>query len=169
MSSKQVRQLEDRLAQVEDRVRSQGERLRNQRDRLDRQRELLAEVTGAARRAPELFEILARQVAAMEERLQDLVDRVELATYDATDAEQAEARSLVEDIREEHRRARVKLGVVVSYEERLRRVEAALTEEMAAAAELAHEAALHGVVANAPTAGLVDLPEDPPVGATSGP
>ena len=160
MRSRKVKALEGRLARVEDQLRSQGERLRSQRDRLDRQREALDEVSGAARRAPELFEILTSQVSAMEERLQGLLERVDLVSYDATGADQAEARSLIEEVREEHRRTRVKFGVVVSYEERLRRLEAALAEEMTAAAELAHEAALRGAVANAPTDGLVELPDE---------
>jgi hypothetical protein len=97
----------------------------------------------------------------IEERLQDLTDKVEAGSYDATEDEKAEARSLIEAVREEHQRIRVRFGAVTRYEERLRRLESALAEEMAAAAELAHQAALNGALANAPTHGAVDLPEDP--------
>ncbi len=54
------------------------------------------------------------------------------------------------------------------YEERIRRLESALAEEMAAAAELAHQAAQHGALANAPTHGAVDIPEDPVADAPAG-
>ena len=114
-----------------------------------------------AYRVQSLHEILAAQVGAIEERLQDLTDKVEAGGYDATDGEKAEARSLIEAVREEHQRIRVRFGAVTRYEERLRRLESALAEEMAAAAELAHQAALNGALANAPTHGAVDIPEDP--------
>ena len=114
-----------------------------------------------AYRVQSLYEILAAQVGAIEERLQDLTDKVEAGGYDATDGEKAETRSLIEAVREEHQRIRVRFGAVTRYEERLRRLESALAEEMAAAAELAHQAALNGALANAPTHGAVDIPEDP--------
>ena len=54
----------------------------------------------------------------------------------------------------------LRFGAVTQYEERLRRLESALAEEIAMAAELAHEAAQHGALADAPTHGAVDLPDD---------
>lgn len=171
LRSRRVEALEQRLAKTQERQKRQGERLNRQDERLRRQRELLAEVKPTANRAHTLFEILGAQVGAIEERLQSLTEKVELGRYDATDEEGAQARTLLEEIREEHRRVRVRFGVVTRYEERVRRLESALAEEMAAAAELAHDAAMNGAVANAPTHGAVDIPEDPPEdsGATSAP
>jgi hypothetical protein len=160
--------LEQRLARTEERLNRQGERLKRQDERLRLQKELMYEVRPAALRALSLFEILGAQIGAVEERLQSLTEKVELGRYDATDEEKAEARTLLEEVREEHHRIRVRFGVVTRYEERVRRLESALAEEMAAAAKLAREAAMNGAVADAPTHGAVDIPEDPPA-TTSAP
>ena len=151
--------LEQRLAKSEARIKRQGTRLASLDERLRRQRALLDEVRPAAHRSRALYEILGAQVGSIEERLQSLTEKVELGRYDATDDDKAEARSLIEEIREEHRRIRVRFGIVARYEERVRRLESALAEEMAAAAKLAREAALNGAVADAPTDGAVDLPD----------
>jgi len=160
-------ELAKRLARTEARITRQGERLTTVGERLRRNKELLDEIKPTAHRAQSLYEILAAQVGAIEERLLDLTEKVELGGFDATDGEKAETRNLLEEVRQEHRRIRVRFGAVTRYEERLRRLEAALAEEMAAAAELAHEAALDGALAYAPTHGAVDIPEDPPAGSTA--
>lgn len=162
-----VDDLAKRLAKTNTRVARQGERLSTLSGRLKRNKELLDEMRPVAHRVQTLYEILAAQVAAIEERLQDLTEKVETGGFDATDAEKAEARSLIEAVREEHQRIRVRFGAVTRYEERLRRLESALAEEMAAAAELAHQAALHGALANAPTDGAVEMPEDPVPGSST--
>jgi chromosome segregation ATPase len=151
--------LEQRLARSEARINRQRQRLTNLDERLRRQRALLDELRPAAYRSRALYEILGAQVGSMEERLQTLTETVELGRYDATDEEKAEARSLLEEVRDEHRRIRVRFGIVARYEERIRRLESALADEMAAAARLAREAALNGAVADAPTEGAVDIPE----------
>ena len=156
-----VDELAKRLAKTDARLARQGERLATLGERLKRNKELLDEMRPVAYRVQSLYEILAAQVGAIEERLQDLTDKVEAASYEATDGEKAETRSLIEAVREEHKRIRVRFGTVTRYEERLRRLESALAEEMAAAAELAHQAALYGALANAPTHGAVDITEDP--------
>ena len=146
MRSSKVTELEQRTAKLEgrldsqlerlnaqgERLRSQDERLRRQRDRLDRQRESLDEVSGAANRAPHILEVLAAQVGAMQEQVQCLTEKVEGGRGDANDAEKAEARSLIEEIRAEHHRIRVRFDLVAQYEERLRRLESALTENLQA-------------------------------------
>ncbi len=156
-----VDQLARRMAKTDAKVARQGERLTTLGERLKRNKELLDEMKPVAYRVQSLYEILAAQVGAIEERLQDLTEKVEAGGYDATDSEKAETRSLIEAVRKEHQGIRVRFGAVTRYEERLRRLESALAEEMAAAAELAHEAALNGALANAPTHGAVDIPEDP--------
>jgi chromosome segregation ATPase len=160
-----VDQLTERLAKTDARLARQGEKLTTLGARVKRNRELLDEMKPAAYRVQSLLEILAAQVGAIEERLQDLTEKVEAGGFDATDDDKAETRSLIQEVREEHQRIRVRFGAVTRYEERLRRLESALAEEMAAAAELAHEAALHGALANAPTHGAVDMPEEPAEGS----
>jgi predicted nucleic acid-binding Zn-ribbon protein len=162
LKSRRLDALERRLGKTEERLTRQGERLKRQGERLRRQRALLDRANRTARRTHSLFEILSGQIGGIEERLQNLTEKVELGRYDATDEEKAQARTLLEEIREEHRRIRVRFGVVARYEERVRRLESALAEEMAAAAVLAHDAATNGAVAYAPAHGAVDLPEDPP-------
>lgn len=125
-------ELATRIEKSEARLKRQGERLRRHKAMLD-------EIRPAANRAHSLFEILGGQLGSVEERLQNLTEKVELGRYDATDDETAQARSLLEEIRDEHRRIRVKFGVVTRYEERIRRLESALAEEMAAAADNAKD------------------------------
>lgn len=161
-------ELARRLAKAEARLQRQDERLTRQRERLDRHKERLDVINPAAWRAATLLEVLAAQIGAIEERLQRLTDRVDVRGDDPTDADKAEARTLLEEVREEHQRIRVRFGVVTRYEERVRRLEAALAEEMAAAEKLAHEAALGGALANAPTHGAVDIPEDAPADPKAG-
>jgi chromosome segregation ATPase len=155
-------ELARRLSEAEARLARQNERLTNQSTRLHRHRELIDEIKPTAWRAQTLMDILGAQIAGIEERLQNLTDKVEPISYDPTDDELDEARNLLAEVREEHRRIRVRFGVVTSYEERVRRLEAALAEEVAEAARLADEAARGGLLANAPTHGAVDLPADPP-------
>jgi uncharacterized coiled-coil protein SlyX len=140
----------------------QAERLTRLSERVSQQKVVLDEIKLTAYRAHSLYEILSTQVGALEERLQNLTEKVEIGTYDANDEEKAEARSLVAEVRDEHRRIRVRFGTMTKYEERIRRLESALAEEIAAAAELAHQAAQNGALANAPTHGAVDIPEVPP-------
>jgi chromosome segregation ATPase len=151
--------MSSRFDALERRVAKTEERLRRQNERLRRHKELLDDIRPAVYRAQSLFEILGAQVGAMEERLQGLTEKLDLAAFDPTEEEKAEARTLLDEVREEHRRIRVRFGVVTSYEERIRRLESALAEEMMAAAELAREAAKNGALANAPTEPRVDIPE----------
>ena len=155
-------QLKTRLAQAEARLARQDERLRRQSDRLHRQRELIDEIRLPALRAQIVMEILGAQISAIEERLESLTEKVHTSGgLNATDDEIAAGSALLDEVREEHRRIRVRFGVVTRYEERIRRLESALAEEMAAAADLAREAGLNGALANAPTHGAVDIPEEP--------
>jgi chromosome segregation ATPase len=69
-------------------------------------------------------ERLGPQIAAVDERLA-VLERPEPAAGDP--AEQAEARSLVEEIRSEHARVRARLSAVASYEHRIAQLEQTLT------------------------------------------
>jgi chromosome segregation ATPase len=152
--------LAKRLAKAEAAQGRQAEKLARLQERVGRTKERVEDIKLTAYRAHSSYEILSAQVGAIEERLEDLAEKLGAGHFEADDAGRSAARSLVEEIREEHRRIRVRFGAVTQYEERLRRLESALAEEIAMAAELAHEAAQHGALADAPTHGAVDLPDD---------
>lgn len=154
-------QLRARLVKVESAQSGQADRLARLQDRVGRTKERIDDIKLTAYRAHNAYEVLSAQVGAIEERLQDLAGAIGPGPRGMDDESATAARDLVEEIREEHRRVRVRFGVVTQYEERLRRLESALAEEIAAAAELAQQAAQHGVLADAPTHGAVDLPDEP--------
>lgn len=83
-------------------VRAQGDRI------ADLERELLR---------------LSPQVAALEQRVEDLRVRIEDPAFTGDDAERAEARSLVEEVRAEHARVRARISAASVFEERLRVLE----------------------------------------------
>jgi chromosome segregation ATPase len=156
--------LAKRLAKTEAAQSRQAEKLARVEERLSRTKERLDEIKLTAYRAHSSYEILSAQVGAFEVRLQDLAEAIGTGRFATDDEGASVARILVEEIRDEHRRIRVRFAAVTQYEERLRRLESALTEEMAAAAELARQAATNGAMLDAPTHGGVDLPdEQPPV------
>ncbi len=73
------------------------------------------------------------QLGTVEARLADLEQRLDDAAFDDTttppDAERlAAGRDLLDEVRTEHARIRVRLQVVSGYEERLRRVEESVTQ-----------------------------------------
>jgi DNA repair exonuclease SbcCD ATPase subunit len=163
-SPRQIEALDKRLAKTEarltrqnERIASQSARLKRQDERLRAQKPRLDEARRLAKRAANLFEILSSQLGGLEERMQHLTERVEGAQYDASGEEQAQARRLIEDIREEHRRIRLRFGAVAIYEERLRRLESALAEDLVAAAALARDAAVNGEAADPASAGGDDV------------
>jgi chromosome segregation ATPase len=153
-------ELVKRVAKAESAQARQAEKLARVQEQVGRTKDRLDEIKLTAYRAHSSYEILGAQVGAIEERLQDLAEKIDTGPFDAVDEGGATARSLVEEIRDEHRRIRVRFGTVTQYEERIRRLESALAEEMAAAVELARQAAQHGALANGPTHGAVDLPDD---------
>lgn len=114
---------------VTGRVDRLGERVRNQAEKLREQRKDLTRVTKQVTALRTDFDRMAQQLAATETRIELLRERVEAEVYDGTDAERAEARSLVEEIRREHEQVRVRFQVVSNYEERLSRVEEALARD----------------------------------------
>ncbi len=68
------------------------------------------------------------QIGSIEERLARVEERISDGTFVADDAEAAEARSLVDEVRREHEQARVRMQIISAYEERLRRVETSVAE-----------------------------------------
>ncbi|MGO4256559.1 hypothetical protein [Marmoricola sp. RAF53] len=66
---------------------------------------------------------LSPQVAALEQRLEDLRARIDDPAWEADDAQRAEARSLVDEVRAEHARVRARISASTVFEERLRVLE----------------------------------------------
>ncbi|SDJ34050.1 hypothetical protein SAMN05192558_108124 [Actinokineospora alba] len=64
---------------------------------------------------------MGTQVAAVDERLAILERTAEIST--TTDADNGEARALVDEIRDEHAKVRARLTAMASYEERIGRLE----------------------------------------------
>ncbi len=139
-----VREQQKRVAEVRDklggrldnqaeRLSQQGKRLEQQAKQLDAMKKTLTELRDQVRpyqRAASLTELDYRrtslQVAGLEERVGRLEQRLTDGELRSDDASAAEARSLIEAVRREHDQARVRLQIISSYEERLRRVEASV-------------------------------------------
>lgn len=88
-------------------------------ERLNRQHRRLVAVENDLMR-------IGTQVAALEQRVEALAQRLDLPDVPATSPERAEARSLVEQVRREHAQVRARISAAVRFEERLRQVEDAL-------------------------------------------
>lgn len=98
-------------------------------ERLDRQRGRLEALERGAKGTAKEAEFYTReinrvspQLSALEAKVEDLRQALTTPTVGSPE-ELAEARSLVEEIRAEHARIRVRLSAVTTYEERLRRIE----------------------------------------------
>lgn len=95
--------------------------------RLTRLVAALREVEAQRRRLDDLERELVRlspQVAALEERVEELRRRLDDPPFEATDDEHAEARRLVDEVRAEHARVRARITAATVFEERLRVLEA---------------------------------------------
>jgi chromosome segregation ATPase len=96
--------------------------------RLDTISEQLRPLTIASNHRDAEHEILTAQMGALQERMGEIEERLGTGTFVAGDAEQAEARSLVEEIRAQHEQIRVRMQIVTHYEERLRRLEGTVSQ-----------------------------------------
>lgn len=98
--------------------------------RLDRQHGRLAKVEETSRLFARDDEVhtreinrIAHQLAALESKVEDLRQQLAPVPVPGSPDEVEAARSLVDEIRTEHQRVRVRLSAVTTYEERLRRLE----------------------------------------------
>ncbi len=117
-------------------------RLDKQRTQLERQAKQIAELTatvtalGKRVRPVELASShrelehgrAAIQVGIIEERVGRIEERLRGESYTGDSEDQAEARSLVAEIRREHEQVRIRMQVIGQYEERLRRLEDAVVK-----------------------------------------
>lgn len=76
------------------------------------------------------------QLAALEQRVEDLRLRLDDPAFTADDAERAEARSLVDEVRSEHAKVRARISGAVVFEERLRVLEAKAGVDSSTGADL---------------------------------
>lgn len=122
----QVTELErqrERLDEQQERLDEQQERLGRQRQRLKQQAAVHDEISATLASLVASHAEVEQQLSSVETRLQQLVDSGDDRALSAPEDEQAAARSLLEQVRAEHRLIRVRFGVIGRYEERLRRVE----------------------------------------------
>jgi predicted nucleic acid-binding Zn-ribbon protein len=103
------------------RIKAQVATLRSVKARLDRQHQRIAELER------ELIRV-SPQLAALEERVEALRQRVESPGYTSSPEDDAQARSLVEEIKREHAQVRARISAAAVFEERLRVVEERLQE-----------------------------------------
>ena len=98
------------------RIKAQVATLRSVRARLDRQHQRIAELER------ELIRV-SPQLAALEERVEALRQRVESPDHTSSPENEAQATSLVEEIKREHAQVRARISAAAVFEERLRVVE----------------------------------------------
>lgn len=103
------------------------------RGRLQRLRDALRAAGDNERRIADLERELVRvspQLAALEERVEQLAARLSAPPVgEVDDAQLAEARSLVDEVRAEHARVRARITAATVFEERLRVLESRLGVE----------------------------------------
>lgn len=112
--------VDEALAPVRQRLAAQGRRLGRLETRLD---ERLPDAVSKANRTYAELERLQPQLAAVEQRLEELRQRVDTRVDPGTAEEQQEAQRLVDLIRTEHEQIRSRMTAISWYEERLRKLE----------------------------------------------
>lgn len=122
----------DRAAKVDAQLRGQLLKLQ---DRLSRQQESIKELRRELgpvqhdQRQREVDYVRAmQQLGALETRVGRLEERLEPDRFTADDESLREARSLVDTVRREHDQVRVRFQIISAYEERMRRLEAAVID-----------------------------------------
>lgn len=108
------------IAEIANRLETAEEAIEKLSQRIRRNRGLADDTADAAKR-------LAPQVASLEVRLESLRERLE-DTFSGTPEDVAIARSVVEEVRQEHERIRVRFSGMAAYEARLARLEKIVEE-----------------------------------------
>jgi flagellar biosynthesis chaperone FliJ len=112
--------LGEALAPIRERLATQNRRISRLEARLN---ERLPEAVGKANRTYAQLERLQPQLAAVEQRLEELRQRLDTRIDPGTTAEQQEAQRLVDVLRREHEQIRSRMSAITWYEERLRKLE----------------------------------------------
>jgi DNA repair exonuclease SbcCD ATPase subunit len=112
--------VDEALAPVRRRLTAQSRRIARLEAKLD---ERLPDAVRTANRTWAELERLQPQLAAVEQRLEELRQRVDTRLDPGTPGEQEEAHRLVDAIRREHEQIRSRMTAISWYEERLRKLE----------------------------------------------
>jgi prefoldin subunit 5 len=115
------RRLTGRAAQVE--LRTVFERLDRQAGRIEKTEQRTQSTAKDAELHVREVNRIAPQLSALEAKVEDLRQALEATPRIQGSGDLEAARSLVDEIRAEHARIRVRLSAVTTYEERLRRIE----------------------------------------------
>ncbi len=138
---RQLEKLSTRFAELRVRLERVAGANHKLRERAERQDGRLTALQGTVKelkesiapiiRAQNLREVdhgrAMQQLAALEERVGRIEEALESNSYETDDDSLREARSLVDTVRREHDQVRVRFQIISAYEERLRRLEAAVT------------------------------------------
>ncbi|SFQ44127.1 hypothetical protein SAMN05421810_107193 [Amycolatopsis arida] len=114
--------INERVRPLEERVTEQEHCTVDHRKRLDAVEGGLEHVRGDIRWIQNELDRLMPHVAALEDRLETLRERLAVVPP-ADEPEVAEARSLIEEIQRQHAQIRVRLTGIARYEDRLRKLE----------------------------------------------
>lgn len=138
--SEKVAPVEDHTRRVEDHTRSLDERVTEQehctidhRRRLDALESNLERVRGDLQWTSGEVHRLIPHVAAQEDRIESLRSKLALEPRAEEPKDIAEARSLIEEIQQQHAQIRVRLSGIAMYEDRLRTLEEHASARTAAA------------------------------------
>jgi chromosome segregation ATPase len=112
--------VDEALAPLRRRLAAQSRRIARLEAKLD---ERLPDAVRTANRTFAELERLQPQLAAVEQRLEELRQRVDTRLDPGTAEEQQEAHRLVDAIRREHEQIRSRMTAISWYEERLRKLE----------------------------------------------
>lgn len=118
--------VDEALAPLQARVDRQAERIRQLETRLD---ERLPDAVRKANRAFTEVERMQPQTASMEQRLEELRQRLDTRLAPTTPEECDEAQRLLDAVRREHEQIRARTTAIAWYEDRLRKLEEAVHAE----------------------------------------
>ena len=123
---RQGKQLESLKATIATMTERQGKQLESLKATIATMRERAAPLEQEAKTRMVQHSRMSVQLGALEERLGRLDEQLATGPVAGDDAARAEARSILDAVRREHEQVRVRLQIISHYEERLRRVEAAV-------------------------------------------
>jgi len=122
----------DKQARATQKLRGRLERQSRRIDRLQASiteiRETLAPTLHGQRQREVDYLRAMQQLGALETRIGRIEEKLESDDLTSDDASLNEARSLVDTVRREHDQARVRFQIIAAYEERMRRLEAAIID-----------------------------------------
>ena len=112
--------LDEALAPVRRKLAAQNQRITRLENRLDKR---LRQASGKVKQNTQDLDRLQPQIASLEQRVEQLRERLDAAPVTGSPDELEEARRLVELVRREHEQVRARISAATWYEERLRLIE----------------------------------------------